>query len=124
MTAQYVYLIIFACAAYLIVTDESVAKAFYYVTRIFQNKFAIFRWWLVNITLRTLTSETQNFLYSTLFDRQNIVTVTDSYNFLNTAQREFARSFNEVNLLSQINSNNPADQSGAQALGRAAAAGL
>jgi len=80
--------------------------------------------YMVNITLRTLTSETQNFLYSTLFDRQNIVTVTDSYNFLNTAQREFARSFNEVNLLSQINSNNPADQSGAQALGRAAAAGL
>ena len=48
MTVQYVYLVIFACAAYLIVTDESVAKAFYYVTKIFQNKFAIFRWWLVN----------------------------------------------------------------------------
>jgi len=48
MTAQYVYLVIFACAAYLIVTDESVAKAFYYITRIVKNKFVIFRWWLVN----------------------------------------------------------------------------
>ena len=48
MTAQYVYLIIFTCAAYLIVTDESVAKAFYFITKIIQNKFVIFRWWLVN----------------------------------------------------------------------------
>jgi len=80
--------------------------------------------YMVNISLRTLTSETQNFLYSTLYDRQNIVTVTDNYSFLNTAQREFARSFNEVNLLSQLNSTNPADQSGAQTFGRFAAAGL
>ncbi len=48
MTTQYVYLIIFACVAYLIATDESVAKAFYYVTKIAQNKFAIFRWWLIH----------------------------------------------------------------------------
>jgi len=48
MTAQYVYLIIFACAAYLIVTDESIAKAFYYVTKIVKNKFEIFKWWLLN----------------------------------------------------------------------------
>ena len=48
MTAQYVYLVIFACAAYLIVTDESVAKAFYYVTRIIRNKFEIFKWWLIH----------------------------------------------------------------------------
>jgi len=48
MTVQYVYLVIFACIAYLIATDESVAKAFYYITRIVRNKFEIFRWWLVN----------------------------------------------------------------------------
>lgn len=48
MTSQYVYLVIFACLAYLIFTDESIAKAFYYVTRIIRNKFEIFRWWLVN----------------------------------------------------------------------------
>ena len=47
MTAQYVYLIIFSCLAYLIVTDESIAKAFYYVTKIVQNKFAILKWWLI-----------------------------------------------------------------------------
>ena len=48
MTAQYVYLVIFACVAYLIATDESVAKAFYFITKIIQNKFAIFRWWLIH----------------------------------------------------------------------------
>ena len=48
MTAQYVYLIIFACIAYLIVTDESIAKAFYFVTRIIRNKFEVFKWWLIN----------------------------------------------------------------------------
>jgi len=48
MSAQYVYLVIFACVAYLIATDESVAKAFYYITKIAQNKFSIFRWWLIH----------------------------------------------------------------------------
>ena len=48
MTSQYVYLVIFACVAYLIATDESVAKAFYYITRIIRNRFEVFKWWLVN----------------------------------------------------------------------------
>lgn len=48
MTAQYVYLLIFTCVAYLIVTDKSVAQAFYYVTKILQNKFQIFKWWMIN----------------------------------------------------------------------------
>jgi len=48
MTAQYVYLIIFACIAYLIATDESIAKAFYFVTRIIRNKFEVFKWWLIH----------------------------------------------------------------------------
>jgi len=48
MTAQYVYLIIFACVAYLIATDESIAKAFYYITRIIRNKFEVFKWWLIH----------------------------------------------------------------------------
>jgi hypothetical protein len=48
MTAQYVYLIIFACVGYLIATDESVAKAFFYITKILQNQFTIFWWWLKN----------------------------------------------------------------------------
>jgi hypothetical protein len=48
MTSQYIYFIIFACIAYLIFTDESIAKAFYYILRIIKNKFVIFWWWLRN----------------------------------------------------------------------------
>ena len=73
--------------------------------------------YMVNITLRTLVSETQNFLYSTLRDRQNVVTVTDNNNFLDIAAREMSRSWNQVNLNTQLNSGETSRQSGAQFLG-------
>ena len=48
MTAQYIYLIIFFCLGYLIVTDESVAKAVVFITRIARNKFELFKWWFIH----------------------------------------------------------------------------
>ena len=48
MTAQYIYLVIFFCIGYLIVTDESIAKAFVYVTQIAKNKFLVFKWWFIH----------------------------------------------------------------------------
>jgi len=72
--------------------------------------------YLVDITLTTLVSETQNFLYSMLQDRQNIVTVTDNNPALDLLQREMKRSYNQVNLTNQTTT----DPSGAQAFGRAA----
>jgi len=48
MSSTYLYLIIFACAGYLIATDESIAKAVVFVTTIAKNKFLIFKWWLVH----------------------------------------------------------------------------
>ena len=48
MTTQYVYLIIFFCLGYLIVTDESVAKAVVFVSKIIKNKFDIFKWWFIH----------------------------------------------------------------------------
>ena len=48
MTAQYIYLIIFSCLGYLIVTDESIAKAVVYVSKIVKNKFEVYKWWLMN----------------------------------------------------------------------------
>jgi len=44
----YAWFIVFAVVAYFIVTDESVAAAFYYVTRIVKNKYLIFQWWLIH----------------------------------------------------------------------------
>jgi len=48
MTAYAVWFIIFACIAYLIATDENVAKAVYFTGKIVNNKFARFRWWVIN----------------------------------------------------------------------------
>jgi hypothetical protein len=44
----YAWFIVFAVVAYFIATDESVAAAFYYVTRIIKNKYLIFQWWLIH----------------------------------------------------------------------------
>ena len=48
MNAQYIYLIIFFCLGYLIVTDSSIAKAVFFVSQIIKNKFLVFRWWLIH----------------------------------------------------------------------------
>jgi hypothetical protein len=48
MSPTYIYFIIFACAGYLIVTDQSIAKAVVFISQIAKNKFLIFKWWLMN----------------------------------------------------------------------------
>jgi hypothetical protein len=48
MTAQYIYLVIFFCIGYLIVTDQSVAKAVVFVVQIAKNKFQVFKWWFIH----------------------------------------------------------------------------
>lgn len=48
MNIQYIYLIIFFCLGYLIVTDESIAKAVVFITRIARNKFEMFKWWFIH----------------------------------------------------------------------------
>ena len=44
----YAWFIVFAVVAYFIATDDSIAAAFYYVTRIIKNKYLIFQWWLIH----------------------------------------------------------------------------
>lgn len=48
MNTYYIYLIIFACIAYLILTDQSIAKAFAYGFDIVKNKFQIMKWWFIH----------------------------------------------------------------------------
>lgn len=48
MNAQYIYLIIFFCLGYLIVTDESIAKAVVFISRIARNKFEMFKWIVIH----------------------------------------------------------------------------
>ena len=47
-TNEYIFFTLFAIAAYLIVTDKSVAAAFYYVTKIIEGRFHRTKWWLLH----------------------------------------------------------------------------
>ena len=44
MTSQYIYFIIFACLAYLIVTDQSVAKLIVLGTRLLKFQYEKYKW--------------------------------------------------------------------------------
>ncbi len=48
MEYYYVWFLVFAFLAYFIVTDESVAKAFYLIIQIVKSKYEITKWWLMN----------------------------------------------------------------------------
>lgn len=48
MNAQYIYIIIFFCIAYLIVTDQSVAKAFYMLTQLVRVQYEKVKWWVAH----------------------------------------------------------------------------
>ena len=48
MNTYTIWFILFAFAAYFIATDESVAKAVFYISKIISNKVEIFRWWLIH----------------------------------------------------------------------------
>ena len=44
MTTQYIYFVLFAFAAYLICTDQSVAKAFLFVINLIKFQYEKYKW--------------------------------------------------------------------------------
>ena len=48
MSSTYIYLIIFFCVAYLIVTDQSVARAFYMLTQLAKVQYEKTKWWILH----------------------------------------------------------------------------
>jgi len=48
MSSTYIYFIIFSCVAYLIVTDQSVARAFYMLTQLAQVQYEKTKWWILH----------------------------------------------------------------------------
>jgi predicted transcriptional regulator len=48
MNTSYIYLLIFACIAYLIVTDESIAKAVVLLSQIIKFQFDKTKWIILN----------------------------------------------------------------------------
>ena len=48
MSTSYIYFIIFFCIAYLIVTDQSVARAFYMLTQLAKVQYEKTKWWILH----------------------------------------------------------------------------
>jgi hypothetical protein len=48
MSASYIYFIIFFCVGYLIVTDQSVARAFYMLTQLVRVQYEKVKWWTLH----------------------------------------------------------------------------
>ena len=48
MSSTYIYFIIFFCVAYLIVTDQSVARAFYMLTQLARVQYEKTKWWILH----------------------------------------------------------------------------
>jgi hypothetical protein len=48
MNSTYIYFIIFFCIAYLIVTDQSVARAFYMLTQLAKVEYEKVKWWILH----------------------------------------------------------------------------
>lgn len=48
MNTLYIYSIIFFCIAYLIVTDQSVAKLFYMLTQLVRVEYEKTKWWILH----------------------------------------------------------------------------
>jgi hypothetical protein len=47
MSTSYIYFIIFFCIAYLIITDQSVAKGFYLLTQLVRLQYEKTKWWIL-----------------------------------------------------------------------------
>lgn len=48
MSAYYIYFVIFFCIAYLIVTDQSVARGFYMLTQLARVQYEKAKWWILH----------------------------------------------------------------------------
>lgn len=48
MNSTYLYLVVLFCIAYLILTDPSIAKAFYMLTQLARVQYEKVKWWAVH----------------------------------------------------------------------------
>ena len=48
MNANYIYLIIFFCIGYLILTDQSIARGFYMLTQLARVQYEKTKWWVAH----------------------------------------------------------------------------
>ena len=48
MNTYYIYFVIFFCIAYLIITDQSIARAFYMFTQLVRVQYEKTKWWILH----------------------------------------------------------------------------
>lgn len=48
MSSNYIYLLIFFCVAYLIITDQSIARAFYLLVQLARIQYEKVKWWTLH----------------------------------------------------------------------------
>lgn len=48
MEYYYIWFFLFAICAYFIITDDSIARAFYYVVKLIKFEYGKTKWWLFN----------------------------------------------------------------------------
>lgn len=48
MNTTYIYFVIFFCIAYLIITDQSVSRAFYMLTQLARVEYEKVKWWILH----------------------------------------------------------------------------
>jgi hypothetical protein len=48
MSISYIYFILFFCIGYLIITDQSVARAFYMLTQLVRIEYEKQKWWFLH----------------------------------------------------------------------------
>ena len=48
MEYYYIWFFLFVVSAYFIITDDSIARAFYYVTKLLKFQYGKTKWWLLN----------------------------------------------------------------------------
>lgn len=48
MEYYYIWFFLFVVSAYFIITDDSIARAFYYATKLLKFQYGKTKWWLLN----------------------------------------------------------------------------
>ncbi len=81
MNPYTVWFVIFALIGYFIVTDDSIAKAFYMITQLVRIQYERIKWWILN--------DPSNPIIKYLIWRR-------SYKLAEELQKEFAKKDNEV----------------------------
>lgn len=81
MNPYTVWFVIFALIGYFIVTDDSIAKAFYMITQLVRIQYERIKWWILN--------DPSNPIIKYLIWRR-------SYKLAEELQKEFAKKDNKV----------------------------